>query len=93
MTPEKIVRLIERYERELQAAGIPQARMDIDRTFGSLSREENLAHAHYLCSGVKRFAQDPNLQRKTGSHLTAVQMCLSNAGWYTLRELMDHNRP
>jgi len=42
---------------------------------------------------VKKYALDPEKQRKTGSHLTAVQMCLSFAGWYTLEELMCHNRP
>jgi len=93
MTPEKVVQVIEMYEERLSAEGIPKKRMDPRRTFGSLSAEEALAHAHYLCSGVKKYAQDPNRQRKTGSHLTSVQLCLSLANWYTLSELMDHNRP
>lgn len=93
MTPQKIIATIERYEQELAALGVPKQRIDITRTFGSLTREELLAHAHYLCDGVKEFAQDPKMLRKTGSHLTAVQMCLSFAGWYTLEELMAHNKP
>lgn len=93
MIPQKIVSLIEQYEKEIAALGISKRRMDPSRTFASLSREELLAHAHYLCDGVKEYALDPELQRKTGSHLTAVQMCLSFAGLYTLQELMEHNRP
>ncbi len=93
MTPEKIVSVIEMYEARLFAADIPKVRVSPACTFACLSKAEILAHAHYLCDGVKKFAQDPNMLRKTGSHLAAVQMCLSFAGWYTLGELMEHNRP
>lgn len=93
MTPEKIVSVIEMYEKRLYEAGVPKTRMDPKRTFGSSSVAERLAHAHFLCDGVKEYAKDPQRQRKTGSHLTAIQMCLSFAGWYTLEDLMNHNRP
>jgi len=93
MTPQKIISVIEMYEKRFHAENIPKIRMDPKRTFESLTREERLAHAHFLCDGVKKYALDPEKQRKTGSHLTAVQMCLSFAGWYTLEELMCHNRP
>jgi len=93
MTPQKIISVIEVYEERLRKMGIPKIRMNPQRTFESLTREERLAHAHFLCDGVKKYALDPEKQRKTGSLLTAVQMCLSFAGWYTLEELMCHNRP
>ncbi|MDB4992555.1 MAG: hypothetical protein JWL75_800 [Parcubacteria group bacterium] len=93
MTPIKILNLIERYEQELAALGVPKQRIDVTRTFASLTKDEMLAHAHCLCTGVKEYATDPDRQRKTGSHLSAIQMCLSFAGLYTLEELMDHNRP
>jgi len=93
MLGEKIISVIEMYEARLREEGVPKVRMDPGRTFGDPSKEELLAHAHFLCDGVKVFARDPARQRKTGSHLTSVQMCLSFAGWYTLQELMDHNRP
>lgn len=93
MTAEKIISIIEMYERALQKNNIPKIRMEPKRTFGSLSHEELLAHAHFLCDGVKEYALDPEKQRKTGSHLTALQMCLSFAGWYTLEDLRNHNRP
>ncbi len=81
------------YEERLRQANVPKARMDIKKTFGELTRDELLAHAHFLCDGVKEYAVDPAKKRKTGSHLTAVQMCLSFAQWYTLEDLMNHNRP
>ncbi len=92
MTAEKIILVIEMYELRLRNASVPKVRMDPKRTFASLHTREMLSHAHYLCEGVKELAKDPDKLRKTGSHLTVVQMCLSFAGWYTLQELMDHNR-
>lgn len=92
MTPEKTVSVIEMYEERLREGSVPKVRMDPNRTLASLNMGEMLAHAHFLCDGVKKYAQDPEKQRKTGSHLTAVQMCLSFAGWYTLQDLMDHNK-
>ncbi len=91
MTPDKIVSIIEGYERRLNNEGVPKIRMNPNRTFASLSKEGCLAHAHFLCDGVKIYASDPERQRKAGSHLTAIQMCLSFAGWYTLEEIMNHN--
>ncbi|MDO8742648.1 MAG: hypothetical protein Q7J45_03925 [bacterium] len=90
---EAVVAIIEGYECRLRGAGIPKNKMDPRRTCESLNMFEILAHAHYLCDGVKEFAGNPRKQRKMGSHLAAVQMFLSFAGWYTLQELMDHNRP
>lgn len=53
MTPEKIVAVVEMYEHELSAMNIPQVRLDPSRTFASANVRELLAHAHYLCEGVK----------------------------------------
>ncbi len=88
---EVIVAIIERYERRLSEAGIPKTKMNPNRTFGSLNMLELLAHAHYLCDEVKELAGNSGKQRKLGSHLAAVQMCLSFADWYTLQELREHN--
>lgn len=92
MESQHVISIIEKYETKLSAAGIPKERIDPTRTFQSLSISEILAHAHFICDGVKEYARDPTKQRKTGSHLTVVQMCLSFAGWYTLEDLMTHNR-
>ncbi|MCX6787720.1 MAG: hypothetical protein NT108_00975 [Candidatus Kaiserbacteria bacterium] len=89
---ERITALIEMYEERLRKEGISKVRMDPKRTFASLSKKERLAHAHFLCDGVKEYAKLSGKQRKTGNHLSAIQMCLSFAGWYTLEELMTHNQ-
>lgn len=93
MTTEKIISVIEIYEKRLREADIPKIRMDPQRTFGSLTKEEMLAHAHFLCDGIRIYAKDPEKEGKTGRHLASIQLCLSFAGWYTLKDLMDHNRP
>lgn len=91
MEHEHVIRVVERYISRLREAQIPKQRMNPDRTFGSLSREEVLAHAHYLCANIK---SDPSAMHLTKAmrHLAAAQMCLSFANWYTLSELMEHNR-
>ena len=93
MKSEKIISVIEMYEKLLHESGVQKKRADSNKTFAELSKSELLSHAYFLCFGVKEFAQDFKRQRKAGSHLTAVQMCLSFAGWYTLEDLMNHNRP
>ncbi len=93
MPSEKIISVVEMYEERLRAASVPKTQMNPKRTFASLSVPEMLAHAHFLTDGVKEYARDPEKQRKAGSHLTSIQLCLSFAGWYTLEELMNHNRP
>ncbi|MEK7629810.1 MAG: hypothetical protein AAB432_00295 [Patescibacteria group bacterium] len=92
MTAEKVISVIEMYEKQLYEAGIPKIRMDPKKTFASLSKNEILAHAHYLCDGIKKYAKNPEKQGKSGRHLASIQLCLSFAGWYTLEDLMNHNR-
>lgn len=92
MDTRQILQVLAMYEERLLQEGIPKIAMSDDRYFGSLSKEENLAHAHYLIEGTRKFALDPKKEGKMNRHLTAIQMCLSNALWYTLEELKSHNR-
>lgn len=92
MTPEKILSLVAMYAAGLIITDTPKVRFEPSRTFKSASQKELLAHAHYLCDGTKEFAGDPARFDKANRHLTAIQMCLSFAGIYTLEELMEHNR-
>lgn len=57
-----------------------------------LTKDEMLAHAHYLLDNVEEYANKPGKEGKTGRHLAAVQMILSFAGIYTVEDLMRHNR-
>lgn len=92
MTPEKILFVVAMYEKTLRSRNIPKKRMDPSQTFQSLNKKQRLAHAHYLCDGIKIFAHDRDKYGKLNRHFTAIQMCLSFAGAYTLEELMNHNR-
>lgn len=92
MTPEKVISVVEMYEKKLREAGVPKIRINPKRTFASLNKEELLAHAHFLTGGAKEYAERGKL-RKMGSHLTAIQMCLSFVDWYTLEDIMNHNKP
>lgn len=93
MTPEKIFAVVSRYETELSQLGVVPTRIDTSRTFGDCTHVELLAHAAYLCIGAKEFASRPEKFGKANRHLTAIQMCLSFVGMYTLDDLMSHNRP
>jgi len=48
---------------------------------------------HYLIDAMDASAYYPEKWDKVNRHLTAIQMSLSNGGWFTLRDLMEHNRP
>ena len=91
MTPQHISDVLNMYSARLRAEGVPKRRMDTARTFASLNRAEILAHAHYLTDGALGYAAAPDSQGKANRHLTAVQMCLGFAGWYTLDDLRSHN--
>lgn len=92
MTRAHMIRMVETYIARLKAENVPKRRMDTARTFGSLSRDEILAHAHHLCARIVSSDPAPKHMAKTMRHLAAAQMCLSFANWYTLDELMQHNR-
>ncbi len=92
MDSKKIIEVVEMYQSKLSEAHIPKLRMNPERTFESLNKVEILAHAHFLTNGTKEYAKQEKM-RKAGSHLSAIQMCLSFAGWYTLDDLMSHNKP
>ena len=92
MDARQILHVVEMYEKRLSESGIPKTAMDSNKTFGSLSKSETLAHAHYLIDGVKKYLPDPSKEGKVNRHLASIQMCLSFADWYTLEDLKSHNR-
>lgn len=93
MTQEKIQAVVDRYRQQFEANGVPKTRMDLSKSLGSLTSRERLAHAHHLLDGVIEYSKQPGKEGKTGRHLASVQMILSFENWYTLTELMAHNRP
>lgn len=96
MTPQKILEVISRYEKRLVAEGVPKKRINTSLSFGVCTSADLLSHAHYLCEGLRNAIccgeRNTYKHDKANRHLTAIQMCLSFANWYTLAELMEHNR-
>ena len=93
MTTKKVLEVVSLYRRRFEDEGIPKKRMNIKRSLGSLTSADRLAHAHFLLDGIEQYAQQPEQEGKTGRHLASVQMILSFENWYTLEQLMAHNRP
>jgi len=79
------------YQNRFNTEGIPKKRMDTKKFFES--KDEMLAHANYLLDGIREFAVRTDKIGKTGRHLGSVQTLLLVAEWYTLEDLMNHNRP
>jgi hypothetical protein len=92
MDQQKILEVVERYRILFNELKVPKQRMDTKRTMAELTKDEMLAHAHYLLEGVEWHAKIPGKEGKTGRHLASVQMILSFAGIYTIEDLMSHNR-
>ena len=93
MRTEKILEVVALYRMQLEAADIAKVRMDPSKTGADLTQIQMLEHAHWLLDGIIEYAQDSTKVGKTGRHLASVQMFLLFAGWFTLNELMEHNRP
>ncbi|OHA79746.1 MAG: hypothetical protein A2675_04000 [Candidatus Yonathbacteria bacterium RIFCSPHIGHO2_01_FULL_51_10] len=91
MTPEKICSVVALYRARFEKEGIPKQRMDPQKFFSS--QQEMLAHAHYLTDTTEEYACDPELFAKANRHLASLQTLLWTAEWYTLADLMNHNRP
>jgi len=90
MEQEKILSVVAKYRQRFEARCIPKKKMDPHHFF--LSKEEMLAHAHFLLDGIEEYARNPQKEGKTGRHLGSVQTLLWVAEWYTLEDLMNHNR-
>ena len=91
MTPEKICSVVAMYRTRLEKEEIPKQRMDPQKFFHT--KGEMLAHAHYLTDTTEEYARDPETYGKANRHLASLQTLLWTAGWYTLADLMNHNRP
>jgi len=91
MTAKKIYSVVSMYRARFEKERIPKKRMDPQLFFAS--KEEMLAHAHYLLDGIEKYVKDPNKKGKCERHLGSCQTLLWVAGWHTLEELINHNRP
>lgn len=92
MKRNKILAITREYVQKLKEAGISPSRFPTNRSFNTATLDEILSHAHYLACNLQNIHSQTQYG-KLNRHFTAIQMCLSFAGWYTLDELMQHNRP
>lgn len=93
METKKILEVVLLYRVRFEKESVPKQKMDPKKKLSELSKDEILAHAHYLLDGIEAYAKTLGEERKCGRHLGFMQALLSIAGWYSLEELMDHNRP
>ena len=95
MNTHKITHILVEYKNTLESVGVVPRRILTHKTFGEYSEDPDalLSHALYLVEGALVTAQDKDKYGKLNRHLTAIQMCLSFAGLYSLDELMAHNKP
>ena len=91
MEQRKIQSVIELYRKRFEEVGIQKKRMEPNEFFSS--KQQMLEHAHFLLEGILEYSQNPEQRGKTGRHLGSVQTLLWCAEWYTLDEIMNHNRP
>jgi hypothetical protein len=95
MDTHKITRILVEYKTKLDDLGVKPERILTHKTFRDYTEDPGalLSHALYLVDGALVTAQDKEKYGKLNRHLTAIQMCLSFAGIYSLDQLMNHNKP
>jgi hypothetical protein len=95
MDIHKITHILVEYKTTLENLGVQPKRITTKNTFREYKDDipSLLSHSLYLVDGALVTAKDPEKYGKLNRHLTAIQMCLSFSGIYTLDELMAHNRP
>jgi hypothetical protein len=90
MQAEEIISLVAFYKNTLESMNVIPERITTSKSFYTYRNNSSalLSHALYLCVEFKSHTKEDKQNR----HLTAIQMCVSFAGMYTLDELMRHNK-
>jgi len=93
LAPRKILSIISIYEIQLRKGRIPKKRIPLKKDWSKCTKRELLGHAYYLIGGIKKYLKNKNKVGKVGRHLGSLQTILMIAGWQTLEDSMNHNRP
>ena len=94
MSPENVLKVVEEiYEPALQELDIPRTNIDPAGTLGSLSAEELLEYAYFLCDVIRDYAKCPSCRDKVNQSFATLQAVLSFADLYTLVQLQEHRQP
>ena len=96
MTPVKVLEVLDLYEQAFIRSGIgkSQAKLDV-RLNGSSALARiylSLTHCHSMIDEMRQFVAEGRMD-KVFRWLGFIQGVLWVNGWYTLEELMNHNRP
>lgn len=89
MTHDKVLEVIEMYEKFLAERGIPKAAADLTTPAPPMPLQ--LAHCNDMLDDMKSFCAQDRLG-KAYRWLGFVQGVLWSAGIYTIKEMADHNR-
>lgn len=94
MTPEKVLEVLDLYEAAFARSGIGAGQMKFDIKLSGSVQPTLLAlgHCNGLIDDMRRFVAEGRMD-KVFRWLGFIQGVLWTNGWYTLAELMDHNRP
>jgi len=94
MSPENVLKVVEEiYEPALQELDIPRTNIDPAVTLGSLSAEELLEYAYFLCDVVRYYTKCPSCRDEVNQSFATLQAVLGFANWYTCEELKKHRQP
>lgn len=94
MTPEKVLEVLDLYEEAFTRSGIGKIQIKFDsKLSGAVATTLGaLAHCHGMIDEMRQFVAEGRMD-KVFRWLGFMQGVLWTNGWYTLAELMDHNRP
>lgn len=94
MTPEKVLEVLDVYEAAFKRSDIGKIQVKFDtRLKGAVQTTLfALMHSHGMIDEMRQFVADGRMD-KVFRWLGFIQGVLWTNGWYTLAELMDHNRP
>lgn len=94
MTPEKVLEVLNLYERMFIEADVSRGQVGFGVTLNAdeESTKISLEHCHGMIDEMRQFVAGGRMD-KVFRWLGFIQGVLWVNGWYTLAELMDHNRP
>ncbi|MBI3627186.1 MAG: hypothetical protein HY220_00340 [Candidatus Sungbacteria bacterium] len=90
MTKAKVLAVIALYRERFEKEGIGKIKLAHDAI--PASSGQVLEHCHAMLDQMVEFMAEGRLE-KVFRWLGFIQGCFWRAGWYTLDELKDHNRP
>lgn len=97
MDVKKIKQVVKRHRRDLYSFGAKSKRMNLELNFTQVPRPDLVNHCLYLAEGILEKLHtekhDQDLLGKINRHLGFIQGMLFASELYTIKELMELNKP